>query len=43
MSAEYIALAITSVTLIGGALWVLFEAKKYRAYRDSCKGSQHCH
>lgn len=34
MDAEYIALAIVSTLAIGGGLWVLHEAKKYRAYRD---------
>lgn len=41
----YIAFAITATIAIGVAVWGLSEAKKYRAYRDSCaagKRSHHC-
>lgn len=30
----YVAFAITATLSIGLALWGLYEAKKYRAYRD---------
>lgn len=35
MSMQYIALIATGTVLISGALWLMYEAKKYRARRDA--------
>lgn len=40
MSNDYIALAIISVILIGGGLFLLSQAKNYRARRNQSKDQQ---
>ncbi len=40
MSADYIALAVLAVVVIGGGLFLLAEAKRYRARQES-KASPH--
>lgn len=39
----YIAFAITAAIAIGGSLWALHEAKKYRAYMDAKNHSKRWH
>lgn len=37
MSADYISLAIIAVLAIGGGMFLLLRAKRYRAHREASK------